>query len=542
MVVSKSRKTTKPHQPHRTNELRGKPIEVLRTLLMERRDDDVISLVTALVARNAELEKQLALVRGRVKNASERVPSEQLALFLALLDAQPEGRLADAAAALEKAAEEHGARPPPNKPPKQPPVRRPPPPGLRRVDNPIVVPAAERPCPACGAERRCIAHETTEVLELVPAEVIVRRDRREVLACDRCDAEMVRAPMGDKVVPGGAYGSGLVSQMVVDKYRDGLPLYRIGHRLATLGLDMPSASMSDQIQWATELLRPLHRAALACMLVEDVLHLDGTSIPVRDKETGHQVHLGSLWGYIGGPHAVYLFTSTGKKNGVLPGELGPEDVLALRTGPVVADASNLFDKSFEREDLIEVGCNMHARRYFVKALEAGDARAAVAIKAFQALYAIEDETREAGHEARLEQRRVRSRPVYDQLLAWGELHRPEEPPASKLGEALRYLDNHRVALTRFLDDGRLPIDNGVIERLHRRPAIVRRNMLFAGSYDGARRAAVAFTILASCDLAGVDPIAYLRDVLPRIARSGGLTHAQACALLPAAWKAAQATS
>ncbi len=94
-----------------------------------------------------------------------------------------------------------------------------------------------------------------------------------------------------------------------------------------------------------------------------------------------------------------------------------------------------------------------------------------------------------------------------------------------------------MPLTRFLEDGRLPIDNGIVERLHRRPAIVRRNMLFAGSHDGARRAAIAFTILASCDLAGVEPVGYLREVLPLIARSNGLSHQAARALLPAVWKA-----
>jgi hypothetical protein len=185
---------------------------------------------------------------------------------------------------------------------------------------------------------------------------------------------------------------------------------------------------------------------------------------------------------------------------------------------------------------------MHARRYFVKALDAGDARAAVPLKAFRALYDVEDANKDATCEARLEERRARSRPVYEELLEWSDLHRPLEPPSSKLGEALRYLNNHRTPLTRFLDDGKLPIDNGIVERLHRRPAIVRRNMLFAASHEGARRAAIAFTILACCELAGVEPVAYLRDVLPHIARSDGLTHHAARALLPDEWKAARATS
>jgi transposase len=180
---------------------------------------------------------------------------------------------------------------------------------------------------------------------------------------------------------------------------------------------------------------------------------------------------------------------------------------------------------------------MHARRYFVKALEAGDARASVAIAAFRAIYDVEDAARSAPPDARREQRQRRSKPVYDELIAWGHAHRPLEPPTSLLGAALRYLDNHHVALTRFLDDGRLPIDNGIVERLHRRPAVGRRNYLFAGSHAGAERAAIAYSLCATCNLLDINPVKYLSDVLPRLAR--GVTPAEIELLMPAAWKAAR---
>jgi hypothetical protein len=114
---------------------------------------------------------------------------------------------------------------------------------------------------------------------------------------------------------------------------------------------------------------------------------------------------------------------------------------------------------------------MHGRRYFVKALEAGDARAATPIAAFRALYDVEDAVRDATCEARHAERQRRSKPIYDELLRWVDVLRPLEPPSSLLGAALRCIDNHRVALTRFLEDGALPIDNGIVERLHRRPAV-----------------------------------------------------------------------
>lgn len=518
----------------RTNELRGAPLDVVRELLGDGRTEEVLAVVAALVSRNRELEMLLAKMRES-KNRGERVSLEQLTLFTKLLREQSGGELSEADRKLAEVAEENGGRPERTPPAKQPPVRRPLPTELRRVPNPISVPESERPCPACGERRTCIAHETTEVAELIPAEVIVRQDIREVLACKKCDAEVVRAPMGDKVIAGGAYGSYLVADLVVGKYWDSLPLHRQGQQLERLGLSIPSSSMADQITWATDLLRPIYDRLKIVVLLAAVMHVDATGIPVRDRDNPTGIHVGSLWGYVGDTtSAVYLYTSTGKKLGQREGELGPEQFLALRRGPVVADAANLFDASFEGDERIEIGCNMHARRYFVKALDAGDARASMPIAAFRALYDIEDAVRDASAEERRVQRRRRSKPVYDELLAWGQAHRALEPPNSLLGVALRYLDNHHVALTRFLDDGKLPIDNGIVERLHRRPAVGRRNYLFAGSHAGADRAAIAYSVCATCNLLGINPVDYLADVLPRLAR--GLDDAEIPALMPATWK------
>jgi hypothetical protein len=213
-------------------------------------------------------------------------------------------------------------------------------------------------------------------------------------------------------------------------------------------------------------------------------------------------------------------------------------LLGRRTGFVVADAAGIFDASFGRDDLVEVGCNMHARRYFIRALEANDARAAVPLTAFKTLYDVEDAVRGESPERRLSERARRSRPVYDELVAWCEKYRPLEPPTSLLGRATGYLLNHRLALTRFLGDGRLPIDNGIVERLHRRPAIGRRNYLFAGSHAGAERAAIAYSVLATCHLIGINPTEYLADVLPRLAR-GVMIARDIPALAPNAWKTAR---
>jgi len=273
--------------------------------------------------------------------------------------------------------------------------------------------------------------------------------------------------------------------------------------------------------------------------LDAVYHYSSVSQPLPYK-------IGALWGYVGvntgEVSAAYLYMSTGKATGQLPGELGPQDMLDLREGPTVADASGLFDASFAKAKLVECGCNMHARRYLVKALDAGDKRAALPLAAYKKLYEIERDLRdrELGPDDVLAGRRERSRPIWNELVAWCTVHKKHEPPSSKLGIALRYFTNHHVALGRFLDYGYVPMDNGIVERLHVRTAMTRKNYLFAGSDGGAERAAIAYTILGSCRLAGVDPLEYLRDVLPRMTRKVRLLDLSQ--LLPSRWAAARAAT
>jgi transposase len=176
----------------------------------------------------------------------------------------------------------------------------------------------------------------------------------------------------------------------------------------------------------------------------------------------------------------------------------------------------------------------------VKALDAGDQRAALPLAAYKKLYEIETEIRDSDEAAKLSTRQARSEPVFDELVAWAETHQGYEPPTSKLGEAIRYLLNHRVALGRFLESGLVPMDNGPVERLHIRAALTRKNFLFAGSDAGGERAAVAYKILGCCRIAGVNPIEYLTDVLPKLTRRIRLVDLSA--LLPTRWKSARSTA
>jgi hypothetical protein len=180
---------------------------------------------------------------------------------------------------------------------------------------------------------------------------------------------------------------------------------------------------------------------------------------------------------------------------------------------------------------------VHARHYFTKALDAGDGRAALPLAAFKSIYELEQEVRDRDDAARLARRQEHSAHVYDELAAWCRAHQRAEPRSSPLGKAIGYLLNNEIALRRFLDDGVIPIDNGIVERLHVRAALTRKNFLFAGSDAGGDRAAIAYTLLDCCQLAGVDPVAYLADVLPRLSKRIRLLDVPA--LLPAAWKASR---
>jgi transposase len=527
--------TTRDAQPSEVK--RGRVLDMTKELLAGGRNDEVVALVTQLLQRNAELEKKLSPFATR-----EGIGAGQLVLLLdGLVDGidveEANQKLRSASGVDELAAKATSVKP--AKPPPTP--RRPPPANLRRVDNPIDVPQAERACPKCGQQRDCIGHDVTEVVDLIPAEVVVRVDRREKVACRDCQSEVQRAPVGNKVVAGGTMGTTLVASIIVDKYRKGLPLHRQKEEFSRRGYEVAVSTLADQVMWATDLLRPLWRASLAVVLEATILHLDSTGLAVLDKQRLNGITLGSLWGYVGVSEematAVYLYTSTGKKKGQKPGERGPEDILKLREGFTVVDAATLFDSSFKRPGIIECGCNMHARRYFVKAVDSGDARGALALAAYKKLYDIEEEARGCPLGERLIMRQVKSKPLFDELASWARAHQPSVPPSSPLGKAIGYLLRNDAPLRRFLDYPEVPIDNGPAERLHVRTALTRKNYLFAGSDAGAERAAIAYSLLGSCQFAGVDPVEYLSDVMPRMTRPIRIDELPA--LLPAQWKASR---
>jgi len=251
----------------------------------------------------------------------------------------------------------------------------------------------------------------------------------------------------------------------------------------------------------------------------------------RKRQRKNRVKKGHIWTFVGdGLYVAYAYTPTWEKE-------GPGALLAERKGWLQADGYGGFDHIFARgsPELYEVGCMMHARRYWIKAFDAGDLRAAEPLELIRQLYRVEADARKAGDDAgaRLARRQRHSAPLMTDLGVWILEHKPNEPPKSPLGRAITYANNQWKALNRFLEDGALEIDNGGAERSLRGLALGRRNWLFAGSDDGARRTAVINSAIESAVLHDLEPWLYLSDVLQKL--DDGWPQSRLDELMPHRW-------
>ena len=247
------------------------------------------------------------------------------------------------------------------------------------------------------------------------------------------------------------------------------------------------------------------------------------------------IERGTMTCYVGDDKWVWFhYTPTGK------GAEGPWKILKGRQGYVQADAASVFDRLFTGEAACccEVGCNCHGRRRFVK-LQETDVRVAYPLRLFRRLYRIERlaKLRGLSPEEKAALRQSRSQPILDKLKEWLEAVARTEPPAMALAKAVNYMLNHWVALTRFVSDGRLDLDNNLCEQQLRAIALGRRNYLFFGSHEAARRGAAIYSLLRTCALHDMQPVAYLTDVLQKIAE--GWPQSRIAELLPDRWCAAQ---
>ena len=373
-------------------------------------------------------------------------------------------------------------------------------------------------CPDCGGELKHLGEDISEILEYVPARFKVVHQVRPKLACACCE-RIVQAAAPSRPIERGVAGPGLLAHVLVSKYCDHLPLYRQSEMYAREGVELERSTLADWVGGTSQLLTPLVEALRRHVLSAAKLHADDTPVPVLAPGNG-KTKTGRLWTYVrddrpagdATPAAVWFAYSPDRK-----GE-HPRAHLGNFTGTLQADGYAGFDAVYESGQIQEAACWAHVRRKFYELhLAHRSPVAAEAMERIAALYGIEKEIR--GHAAgeRREVRGTRARPLLDSLKQWLEETLGKLSRKSDTALAVRYALSRWDALLRYCDDGRIEIDNNAAERSLRTVALGRKNYLFAGSDAGGERAAAIYSLIGTAKLTGLDPEAYLRSVLSRIA-------------------------
>src|SRR5947209_13821029 len=493
----------------------------------------VVDLAEQLDRSVAEQNKYQGLLRELLEaqrnRKSEQLSKEQLALFEAAWQARSADTESVAGEDDDDLDADAGSAATPNETPNQKRSGRQP---LARnlVRERIVhdLAEAEKHCAGCGKDLRLIAEETSERYEYIPASLKVIEDVRLKYGCD-CTVKTADKP--PQPIEKSTAGASLLAQVIVSKYADHQPLHRQEKIFERHGVEISRKTMGGWLPTVAELLDPLYQASKKVLFESKAIGTDDTGVKVLDPKLPF-ARIGRIWPYVGDAHhpvVVYDYTPTRGRN-------GPSKFLEGYQGYLQADAYSVYDAFFKpARGMTEVGCWMHARRYLFKALESDEPHMGPALHLIARLYAVEERAKVLSLSA--EQRLALRQRVSARLLA--RLHQyllelqPEALPKSPSGAAIRYALNQWEALTRFLEDGELEIDNGATERANRDIALGRGNWTFFGSDSGGKTAAVLRSFVASCKRCDVEPFAWFRDVLSRIPAH---SISRLSELLPHNWK------
>ena len=386
----------------------------------------------------------------------------------------------------------------------------------------------------CGEPMQRIGEDVAEKLDYQPGVFTVERHIRGKWVCKCCET-ITQAPVAPHVIDKGLPTAGLLAQVLVAKYLDHLPLYRQEAIFQRAGYLIARSTLAQWVGECGVQLQPLVDALAEELLRQDILHADET--PVAMLKPGHgKTHRSYLWSYCTtqfNPIKAVVFDFADSRGGQhVRGFLRLEANDGWR-GKLVTDDFSGYKACFEL-GVTEVGCMAHARRKFHELwANHGSSVGEQALKFFGELYEVEREVHDADGSLRLDARKRRSRPVADALHQWMRQQRQKIPDGSATARAIDYSLNRWVALTRFLDDGELPIDNNWVENRIRPIALGRQNWLFAGSLRAGKRAAAVMSLIHSAKLNGHDPFAYMRDVLERLP---ALPASRVDELLPHRWQ------
>jgi transposase len=493
--------------------------------------DTLKAMVLAREVENARLRQIIKeLQRHRFGRRAETLPQDQLLLGLeeaeqieaAGEEATEQAVPAEREARAAKRRANRGALPA----------------HLPRVE--MVVDIANHDCPRCRNDLHKIGEDVSERLDIVPAQLRVIVVRRPRYACRSCEDVVVQAPAPARLIEGGLPTEATIAQVLVSKYADHLPLYRQAQIWARQGINLDRSTLADWVGRAAWHLRPVHERLLARLKTSAKLFADETTAPVLDPGRG-KTKTGQLWAYARDdrpwdgddpPGVAYVYAPDRKAE-------RPIAHLDGFSGILQVDGYGAYRTLAEKRSVTLAFCWAHVRRPFYELAAAGPAPiASDMLRRIAELYRIEDNIRGLSTDERRAARQERSRPVVAELQPWLREKLGLISQKTKLAEAIRYTLSRWEGLTRFLDDGRIEIDSNVVERSIRPIALNRKNALFAGSDGGAEHWAVIASLIETCKLNGVEPLAYLADVLTRIVN--GHPNSQIDELLP--WAYIRATA
>jgi transposase len=482
----------------------------LKTLILSQHEQ-LLSKDEQLASRDNEIEQLKLLIaklrRMQFGRKSERLEWQIEQLELKLDELEASRAECEAPSPTPTSVESNRAKKP---------VRRPLPAHLPREVRKIL--PKQEACPDCGGELKHLGEDVSEMLEYVVEHFKVIQQVRPKLACACCD-KIVQAEAPSRPIARGMAGPGLLAHVLVSKYSDHLPLYRQEEIYAREGVELDRSTLADWVGGTSKLLQPLVEALRRQVMSAEKLHADDTPVPVLAPGNG-KTKTGRLWTYVrddrpaGGaaPPAVWFAYTPDRK-----GE-HPKAHLKEFTGTLQADGYAGYDQVYEGGRIQEAACMAHVRRKFYDLHVAHNSPvAAEALERIGALYAIEKEIRGRPPAERREIRNERSKPLMESLKGWLEETLGKLSKKSDTARAVRYALGRWEALLRFCDDGRIEIDNNAAERSLRAVVLGRKNFLFAGSDAGGERAAAIYSLIATAKLNHLNPEAYLRNVLSRIA-------------------------
>ena len=357
-----------------------------------------------------------------------------------------------------------------------------------------------------------IGEEITEELELEPGRLFVNRIIRPKYV-NRAKEEIIIAPMIERPLPKVIAGAGLLSQLLIDKYVDHLPIYRIQSRFKRENVDIPYNTMVDWVGQTITLITPLYNALRKKILATDSLQGDETGIKVLDKDKKGTTHKGWMWAFQNSIERMVLFEYQSTRGRVVPME-----ILKDYKGHLQTDGYSVYSIFKENQDIILLHCMAHARRMFFEAQSNDAERSSHALTVFQSLYAIEREIKEKTFSFEEIQtfRENRSMPILNEFKSWLTNQITLVLPSSGISKAIVYSLSRWNELTIYTTNGKLNIDNNPVENSIRPIALGRKNYLFAGSHEAAQRTAIVYSLLGTCKLNGINPLTWLKETLIRL--------------------------